>query len=141
MVFLNRFAMVLLGSLLLVSCATPSVSRDTRQTTGFWQEFHRHVADNGGPDRSGKEVYEFRCRGCHGKNTQGAPMPGDRMEWQSRLAKGGMERLLEHAIQGYGELMPPRGGCRNCRDGELLAAIQYMIELPELSFEAVKPPS
>ena len=49
----------------------------------------------------------------------------------------GMDVLLYHTIHGYGELMPPRGGCRNCRDEDLATAISYMVELPEPDFEAV----
>lgn len=107
-----------------------------QNTTGFWQEITRSTALHEGQARSGKEVYEYRCVGCHGKNTQGAPMPGDKDEWNARLKKG-MDVLMDHAINGVGVFMPPRGGCRNCRDDELQAAVQYMIDQDEITLKLV----
>jgi len=136
MVRVKLGSMALLTLLLATACATNKRPPDMnqRQTTGYWQELHRTVPS--APLRTGKEVYDFRCRGCHGKNTQGAPMPGDHEAWQPRVAKG-MDVLLDHAVHGYGQLMPAKGGCRNCKPEELRAAILYMINLPEIDFEAV----
>ena len=52
---------------------------DQATATGFLQEI-TEIRVHHGPDRSGKEVYEFRCKGCHAKNTQGAPMPDDNFD-------------------------------------------------------------
>ncbi len=110
--------------MLLAGCAS-----DT--TTGFWQEMQDEVALNDGSQRSGEQVYQFRCQGCHGKNTQGAPMPGDTYEWGKRSAKG-LEVLMAHTIDGYKQTMPPRGGCRNCSDLELRRAMMYMLQQSEI---------
>lgn len=96
-------------------------------TTGFWQELHTPAAPRPGKPRSGEQVYRHRCRGCHGRNTQGAPLPGDRDEW-GRRAEQGMDVLMRHAIEGYkATLMPLRGGCKDCSDAEIEAAVRYMM--------------
>jgi cytochrome c5 len=105
-----------------------------KTTTGYMEEQTREVVLNTGMNRSGIEVYEYTCIACHGKTTQGAPIPGDKDDWDVRK-KQGMDTLLEHAIKGYGDFMPKRGGCFNCNDDELLAAIKYMIELPEIRLD------
>jgi cytochrome c5 len=96
-------------------------------TNGFWQELHRAPEPYNGPPRSGEQVYEYRCKTCHGRSTQGAPMPGDRGRWAARASQG-MDTLMQHALDGYNqELMPPRGTCYNCSDAELKAGILYML--------------
>ena len=106
-------------------------------TTGFWEEFHRSSEPYQGPPRSGKQVYEYRCKTCHGRATQGAPMPGDTYEWEMR-ARQGEAVLLEHVKNGFRQgLMPPRGGC-NCSDDELRAAIAYMLKKSGINIKAVK---
>ena len=96
-------------------------------TTGYWQEMHRPVKPWTGPPRSGEQVYQDHCKTCHGRSTQGAPMPGERARWGLR-AQQGMKVLLQHAIEGYNQqLMPPRGACHNCSDAEVRAGILYML--------------
>lgn len=111
--------------MLLVGCASEPT------TTGFWQEMQDQVTINQGQQRSGEQVYQFRCQGCHGKNTQGAPMPGDRYQWERRGAQG-LEVLMAHTINGYKQTMPPRGGCRDCSELELRRALIYMLEQSEI---------
>ncbi len=107
-------------------------------TTGFMQEI-TEVRVHNGPDRTGKEIYDFRCNGCHGRNTQGAPMPDDGFEWTMRLQKKGMDVLLRHAMDGYKQtLMPPKGGCRDCNENEVYAAVYYMLERSGTKFTKAK---
>ena len=97
-------------------------------TTGFMQEM-TEIRVHEGPNRTGKEVYEFRCKGCHGKNTQGAPMPDDKFEWSMRLKNKGLETMLKHSMEGFNNyLMPPKGGCRDCNQEEVYAGVFYMLE-------------
>lgn len=97
-------------------------------TTGFLQELTEkriHLGKN----RTGAEVYEYRCKGCHGKNTQGAPMPDDLFEWSMRLKEKSLTVLLTHSMDGFNNyLMPPKGGCRDCNQQEVYAAVFYMLE-------------
>jgi len=103
-------------------------------TTGYMEEQRRKVAIKSNSQRSGIEVYEGTCIACHGKTTQGAPIPGDKDDWDVRK-KQGMKQLLSHTINGLGDFMPVRGGCFDCNDKELLSAIKYMIELPEIRLD------
>jgi len=97
-------------------------------TQGYRDELHSAVEPYKGPPRSGAQVYAYRCAACHAKTTQGAPMPGDDIEWGMR-ARQGMKVLMQHTVNGYRQLlMPPRGGCQNCSDAELQAAIVYMLD-------------
>lgn len=107
-------------------------------TTGFMQEITEVRVHKGAP-RTGKEVFEFRCNGCHGRNTQGAPMPDDKFEWTMRLKKKGMATLLKHSMEGFSNtLMPPKGGCRDCSKDEVYAAVYYMLERSGTKFEKLK---
>lgn len=104
-------------------------------TQGYRDELLREPEPYRGPSRSGKVVYRNYCKTCHDRSTQGAPMPGDRIDWQLRVQKG-VERLMDHTISGYKQLlMPPRGGCRTCSDEELWAAINYMLEKSQIHIE------
>lgn len=80
------------------------------------------AAEPTGP-RSGEQVYQASCFGCHGTGAMGAPK-AHTAEWEPRLAKG-MDTLLNHAINGF-NAMPPRGTCMNCSDDEIKAAIEFM---------------
>ncbi|HHO67917.1 MAG TPA: cytochrome c5 family protein [Gammaproteobacteria bacterium] len=97
-------------------------------TQGYRDELRRPPEPWKGKPRSGKQVYEYRCKACHARSTQGAPMPDDDLEW-GRRARQGIGVLVRHAIEGYRQqLMPPRGGCRNCSDAEVEAAVRYMLK-------------
>lgn len=78
-----------------------------------------------GSDRSGEQVYNTACAACHTSGILNAPRINNAGDWEERLTKG-MDVLLEHSINGF-NAMPPRGGCMNCSDDEILAAIEYMI--------------
>jgi len=95
-------------------------------TQGYRDEMHRPAEPWKGPPRSGAKVYSDSCATCHARTTQGAPLPDDDVEWRMRAAKG-MDVLMAHVIDGYKELMPKRGGCPNCSDAELKAAVLYIL--------------
>lgn len=75
--------------------------------------------------RSGQQVVQTACFGCHGTGAGGAPKMGDG-SWKA-LADKGVDVLLANAIKGL-NAMPPKGLCMDCSDDELKAAIEYMIE-------------
>jgi hypothetical protein len=62
---------------------------------------------------------------CHQEGVGGAPRIGDRAAWIPR-AKIGFDVLVRSAINGHGG-MPARGGLANLTDGEIRAAIAYML--------------
>ena len=108
-----------------LGCTNDSVVRGTQ---GYRDEINRPPERYSGPSRTGAQVYAYRCAACHDKTTQGAPLPQDDIEWQRR-AEQGMAVLMRHVVEGYNKLlMPPRGGCGNCSDAELKAAVIYMLE-------------
>jgi cytochrome c5 len=79
--------------------------------------------------RSGAAVYNASCVACHSTGAAGAPKLGDKAAWGDRIAQG-MDTLVKHAIagfQGKTGVMPPRGTCGTCSDGELKAAVEYMV--------------
>ena len=110
--------------------------KNKNTTTGFLEEMRADIEVNKGSPRSGKHIYDYRCKTCHDRNTQGAPMPGDEYEWQLRAAKG-LDVLMEHTINGYQRtLMPAKGGCRDCNEVELRNAVIYMLKTSGIELDA-----
>lgn len=86
------------------------------------------AAGNADQARSGKEVYDAACMACHATGAGGAPVTGDATAWADRIAKG-MDALHEAGIKGVpGTGMMAKGGCMNCSDEEVMAAVDYMVE-------------
>jgi len=84
------------------------------------------VAASSGP-RSGEEVYNSACMACHTTGAGGAPMLGDAAAWADRIAKG-TDALYASGVQGVpGTGMIAKGGCMNCSDEEIHAAVDYMV--------------
>ncbi len=77
--------------------------------------------------RTPEQLVQQVCSGCHGSGVMGAPKIGDKADWAPRIAKG-MDTLLNHALNGFNNKMPPRGTCTTCTDDEIKAAIQYMTD-------------
>ncbi|MEP5567112.1 MAG: c-type cytochrome [Halioglobus sp.] len=77
--------------------------------------------------RSGEDVYNAACMACHATGAGGAPLYADVAAWADRIAKG-TEALYVSGIQGVpGTGMIAKGGCMNCSDEEIEAAVDYMI--------------
>jgi len=73
-------------------------------------------------------LYASTCQTCHANPASGAPLAGDAAAWAPRLAQG-VDRLLEHSINGY-QGMPPMGLCMQCSEAQFLALIGYMSDQP-----------
>ena len=83
---------------------------------------------SGGAPRSGEDVYNAACMACHTTGVAGAPKLGDAAGWADRLAKG-TDTLYDSSINGLaGTGMIAKGGCMNCSDEEVIAAVDYMID-------------
>lgn len=77
--------------------------------------------------RSGEEVYNSACMACHATGAAGAPMLGDVAAWGDRIARG-TDALYDSGINGVaGTGMIAKGGCMNCSDEEITAAVDYMV--------------
>lgn len=85
------------------------------------------AAVSSGP-RSGEDVYNSACLACHSTGAGGAPKLGDVAAWVDRIAKG-RDVLISSGIDGLaGTGMIARGGCMNCDDEEITAAVDYMVD-------------
>jgi cytochrome c5 len=84
-------------------------------------------------DKTGREVVEQVCAGCHTSGKDGAPKIGDVPAWTQR-SKNGLVRLTESSIKGVGK-MPAHGGQPNLTDLEMSRAIAFMVS----SGKAVDP--
>jgi cytochrome c5 len=78
--------------------------------------------------RTGEEVYNGACMACHSTGAAGAPKVGDAGAWAARMTKG-MDALYASGVNGVaGTGMIARGGCSNCSDDEIYAAVDYMVD-------------
>lgn len=85
------------------------------------------VAASTGP-RSGEDVYNAACMACHSTGVAGAPKVGDAAGWAERIPKG-MDVLYDSGVNGLaGTGMIAKGGCMNCSDEEVRAAVDFMVD-------------
>ena len=79
---------------------------------------------------TGPQVYNGACIACHGNGVGGAPIVGDVEEWAPRIAQG-TDTLHDHAINGFtgsAGVMIAKGGRIDLSDGEIAAAVDYMVD-------------
>jgi cytochrome c5 len=74
--------------------------------------------------RTGEQLYQSACNGCHAAGALGAPKLGANGDWAPRLGKG-LDGLLKSAVNGI-RSMPAKGGVADATDAELARAIVYM---------------
>jgi cytochrome c5 len=74
----------------------------------------------------GATIYNKYCVGCHTTGAGGAPKLGDQAAW-APLAKQGLNKLYENALNGIGG-MPPKGTCAECSITEIQSAVDYIID-------------
>ena len=78
-----------------------------------------------GGTAKGKAVYDQACFACHAAGVAGAPKLGDKAAWAPRL-KQGLDALHQAALKGKGA-MPPKGGQMQLPDGDVKAAVDFMV--------------
>jgi cytochrome c5 len=71
-----------------------------------------------------KHIYDTYCYVCHGTGWQGAPLSGNPVEWQPRVANG-WDAVLKNTRNGLNG-MPPKGTCDECSDADFRAVIEMM---------------
>lgn len=74
---------------------------------------------------NGKAVYDASCQACHAAGVAGAPKLGDKAAWAPRIGAG-TAALVTSAIKGK-NAMPPKGGNASLADGDVKAAVEYMV--------------
>ena len=85
------------------------------------------AAATGSGPRSGEDVYNAACMACHSTGAGGAPKMGDVAAWADRIAKG-TDALHSSGLNGVaGTGMIAKGGCMNCSDEEVIAAVDFMV--------------
>lgn len=76
-------------------------------------------------EKTGEEVYKATCATCHMSGVANAPKVHDEVAWK---AKGkDIDALVASSKKGI-NAMPPFGTCMTCTDGELKAAIEFMMQ-------------
>jgi len=78
----------------------------------------------------GKKVFGAVCALCHASGAAGAPVFGNKADWEPRIAQG-MDVLYKHALEGFNGAkgaMPARGGNPKLTDDEVKAAVNYMVD-------------
>jgi len=73
-----------------------------------------------------EKIYNQTCAACHDNEATGAPVVGDKKEWEKRAAKG-KDLLYKHAIDGF-NAMPPKGGNMELSDEDVKAVVDYMLK-------------
>ena len=76
--------------------------------------------------RSGEEIYNSKCAGCHTSGVMGSPKFASLEDWAPRVGLG-LEKLTLSAIAGKGG-MPAKGTCMDCTDNEIKITVQYMLD-------------
>ena len=116
-----------IGSIIQETSSTPTTSVNNATTTAASDATQVAAVSS----NLGKEVYDKACFICHATAVTGAPKPGDVENWAPRIEKG-VDTLYANAIQGYqGEtgIMPPKGGNLLLSDEDVIAAVDYLVEL------------
>ena len=76
--------------------------------------------------RSGEEIYNSKCAGCHTSGVMGSPKFASLEDWAPRIDLG-LEKLTLSAIAGKGG-MPAKGTCMDCSDNDIKITVQYMLD-------------
>lgn len=74
----------------------------------------------------GKQVYEKNCSSCHALGLDHAPKTGDQAVWKSSI-DAGFVTTFQNVVTGKNG-HPPHGACPTCSDGEVKAAVKYMMQ-------------
>lgn len=85
------------------------------------QDFLNNVR---GQHDEGMQIAQHFCANCHAAKPLipvGAPRMGIDADWSPRI-KQGLAAIVQHTEEGM-NAMPPRGGCFECSDKQLLLAI------------------
>lgn len=92
----------------------------------------------GGPLKTGEEVFKAQCSACHGAGLAGAPKFGDAAAWGPRIGAG-LDALLQSALKGKGAMGPQGGG--DFSDLEIARGVAYMANAGGAKFEEPKAPA
>lgn len=97
----------------------------------FAAEHHpeEFLASVEGTPHAGEKIYDHFCSSCHARKPLiplGAPRIGVKSDWTPYTKSQSIDTMVKVIDSGVGA-MPPRGGCFECTDQDLKAAIEYML--------------
>jgi cytochrome c5 len=72
-----------------------------------------------------KKLYDSYCFVCHGTGWQGAPMTGNKDDWQARMDNG-WDAVLKNARVGL-NAMPAKGTCEECNEEDFRELVTMML--------------
>ncbi|MBI3144724.1 MAG: cytochrome c5 family protein [Pseudogulbenkiania sp.] len=125
----NVLALALLAMLSLTACGEKAASGKTEQAAApAAAEAATQTAAVDPALKKGEDVVKKTCLMCHQTGAAGAPIVGNKGDWEARLAQG-KDTLYKHALEGFtGEkgAMPARGGNSALSDDEVKAAVDFM---------------
>jgi len=75
--------------------------------------------------KTGEEIYNVSCAGCHATGVLEAPKVGTKQDWEKREAQG-FQTLVKHALSGFNN-MPAKGGNPSIKNEEIIAAVTHML--------------
>jgi cytochrome c5 len=81
------------------------------------------------PAANAPPTYVNSCAWCHAEGTGGAPVTGDKEEWERRTSKG-MAKVYANAIDGFEGatgIMPPKGSRTDLTDEEVKEIVDWMV--------------
>lgn len=105
--------------MLISACSNAAPDRSGGGTNASTVAFANDMADE-----SVMSKWARSCALCHISGEAGAPIVGDTVDWQRRLAQG-EQSILRRVIEGYNS-MPPLGYCMACEEDDFRAMIGYM---------------
>jgi cytochrome c5 len=79
--------------------------------------------------RSGAEIVEQNCLGCHITGAARAPRPDNLRDWERVFARNDYNSVVQRAYDGFGR-MPARGFCMDCDRDDIERAIRAMMPEP-----------
>ena len=90
--------------------------------------------------QTGGDIYKEKCALCHDGGASGAPRLGVIADWKPRVGKG-RPAILRAALRGMpGTAMQARGGFPEMSNGDLTAAVDFMLSSIELSVSSYSEP-
>lgn len=111
--------------IVLITTLSASFANTSKHQFHHPQAFAKALKQEKDP---GAKVYQQFCANCHATDPLvplNAPRFREKSDWQARL-KQSSDLMFKHVNEGL-NLMPARGGCFECTDDELKAAIQYLL--------------
>jgi cytochrome c5 len=82
------------------------------------------------PVANAPQLYVNSCSWCHDEGSGGAPITGDKEDWERRTSKG-MATVYANAIDGFEGatgIMPAKGSRMDLSDEEIKKLVDFMVE-------------